>query len=194
MPDEPEAIGLLALMLLHDSRRLARTGPGGELILLEDQDRSLWNRAGIAEGLALTGAAMRAARVGPYALQAAIAAVHARAETAESTDWHEAVELYSFLLVSNPSPVVRLNRAAAIGIAQGPAAGLAELDEPALAEPLARYHLYHAARADFLRRLERWTEAGEAYSRALEFATNPAEQTFLAGRLRDVQRRQSATG
>ncbi len=180
MPDEPEALGLLALMLLQDSRRDARMGPGGELVLLADQDRGSWDAREIGEGTRLLERALGHGRPGPYQLQAAIAAVHARAPTAELTDWPQIAELYEQLARLSPSPVVALNHAVAVAMADGPQAGLERIDR---IEGLDRFHLLHAARADLLRRLGRRAEAREAYTRALALATNAAEQRFLRSRL-----------
>jgi len=180
MPDEPEALGLLALMLLHHSRRDARLDAAGDLVLLEDQDRSLWRRDELAEGLAL---AERAGFAEPYAIQAAIAAEHARAEQAGDTDWSRIAALYDRLEASAPSPVVTLNRAVAVAMAEGPERGLALLDELAEAGRLDDYRLLHSARADLLRRLGRDADAAAAYARALELATNPVERRFLERRL-----------
>lgn len=184
LPGEPEALGLLALMLLQHSRREARTGPNGEPILLDDQDRARWNHDAIDEGLALLDRAITERRPGPYQLQAAIAAMHARAPRPEDTDWAEIAMLYGRLAAFTPTPVVELNRAVAIAMADGPAAGLA-LMEP-LAEELDGYHWFHSARADLLRRLERADEAALAYRRALELATNDGERGFLQMRLMEV--------
>jgi RNA polymerase sigma-70 factor (ECF subfamily) len=184
MPDEPEARGLLALMLLHDARRDARVDEQGALVLLEDQDRARWDRGQIAEGVALVEQARAQGGGGAYVLQAAIAAEHARAADAEATRWRGIAALYDELMAVTPAPVVALNRAVAVAMADGPAAGLALVDE--LAEPLAGYHLWHSARADLLRRLERREEAAAAYGRALELAGNPVERDFLAARLREV--------
>jgi RNA polymerase sigma-70 factor (ECF subfamily) len=184
MPSEPEALGLLALMLLQHSRREARTGPNGEPILLEDQDRARWNHDEIDEGLALLDRAIAERRPGPYQVQAAIAAMHARAPRPEDTDWAEIAMLYGRLMAFTPTPVVELNRAVAIAMADGPTAGLA-LMEP-LAVQLDDYHWFHSARADMLRRLERGDEAAEAYRRALELATNDGERGFLQMRLTEV--------
>ena len=180
MPEEPEALGLLALMLLHHSRRDARLDAAGDLVLLEDQDRSLWRRDELAEGLAL---AERAGLAEPYAIQAAIAAEHARAEQAGDTDWSRIAALYDRLEASAPSPVVTLNRAVAVAMAEGPERGLALLDELAEAGRLDDYRLLHSARADLLRRLGRDADAAAAYARALELATNPVERRFLERRL-----------
>jgi RNA polymerase sigma-70 factor (ECF subfamily) len=182
MPDEPEAFGLLALMLFHDSRRAARTGPDGELILLADQDRSLWDRDRIEEGRRVLERAARLRSPGPYQLQAAIASVHAEDET----DWAAVARLYEQLARMTPSPVVELNRAVAVAMAGSLADGL---DLIARIQGLDDYHLLHAARADLLRRLERRGEAAIAYERALELATNPAERRFLERRLTEVGQR-----
>jgi RNA polymerase sigma-70 factor (ECF subfamily) len=179
MPDEPEALGLVALLLLHDSRAAARYRDG-DVVLLEDQDRTRWDSAEIAEGLGLLELALRRGTPGPYQLQAAIAAVHARASSAERTDWAGIAAFYSRLLEIEPSPVVALNHAVAVAMARGPADGLALIDRIG---GLDRYHLLHAARADLLRRLGRRAEAAAAYRRAHELATNPADRRFLAGRL-----------
>jgi RNA polymerase sigma-70 factor (ECF subfamily) len=181
MPDEPEAAGLLALMLLQDSRRDARTGPDGELVLLEDQDRRLWDRGQIDEGLQLV---TRFRVLGPYALQAAIAAEHARAPTPEATDWRRIVDFYDLLAIAAPGPVVKLNRAVAVALAHGEEFGL-ELMAP-LDDELDGYHLLHSARADLLRRLGREEEAAESYARALELVTQPAQREFLERRLAEV--------
>jgi RNA polymerase sigma-70 factor (ECF subfamily) len=183
MPDEPEPLGLVALMLLQDSRRDARTGPDGELVLLDDQDRSRWDRAEIDEGLTLVAGALRRGRPGPYQLQAAIAAVHATAATPADTDWSQIVVLYDELARRHPSPVVALNRAVAVAMVEGPERGLELLDT---IRGLDRYRLLHAARGDLLRRLHRRGEAAAAYRRARELATNPAEQRFLDGRMREL--------
>src|SRR4051812_56345 len=186
MPDEPEALGLLALMLLQDSRREARVRPGGELVLLEDQDRSLWDRREIETGLGLLERAGHLGPAGPYALQAAIAGEHAGAATAEDTDWARVASLYGLLAMAQPSPVIELNRAVAVAMAEGPERGLEVLDDPELAEALSEYHLFWSARADLLRRLDRSDDAADAYRRALELATNPVERRFLEGRLSEV--------
>ena len=180
MPDEPEVAGLLALMLLQDSRRDARTGPDGELVLLEDQDRRLWDRAQIEEGIGLVDRLP----LGPYALQAAVAAEHARAATPDATDWRRIVDFYDLLAVAAPGPVVRLNRAVAVALAHGEEFGL-ELMAP-LDEELDGYHLLHSARADLLRRLGRNPEAAASYARALELVTQPAQREFLERRLVEV--------
>ena len=186
MPDEGEALGLLALLLLHDARREGRVGPGGELVLLEDQDRDRWDRAGIAEGVRVLDQAMRRGPAGPYRLQACIAALHAVAPTAAATDWRRIVLLYDQLMAVAPSPVVALNRAAAVAMADGPAAGLELMDSLAASGALDGFHLLHAARADLLRRLGRAPEAAAAYRRALDLATNPVERAFLTRRLAEV--------
>ncbi|HVI86071.1 MAG TPA: RNA polymerase sigma factor [bacterium] len=183
---EPEAMGLLALMLLHDSRRAARTSPGGELILLKDQDRSLWNRDQIAEGSALVERALSSRRFGPYTLQAAIAAVHARAATAEATDWAQIVALYDVLARADPSPVVELNRAVAVAMRDGPAAGLALIDAILARGDLEDYHLAHSARADLCRRLGRTVDARASYERALGLTRLEPERRFLQRRLAEV--------
>ncbi len=185
LPD-PEAVGLLALMLLHESRRPARTTPAGELILLDDQDRSLWNREQIAEGLRLVDRALGARRIGPYTIQAAIAAVHARAPSAGATDWARIVGLYELLARVEPSPVVELNRAVAVAMRDGPAAGLALVDAILARGELVDYHLAHSARADLCRRLGRTAEARAAYERALALARQEPERRFLARRLREL--------
>ena len=186
MPDEGEALGLLALLLLHDARREGRVGPGGELVLLEDQDRSRWDRAKIHEGITLLDQAIRRGPAGPYQLQACIAALHAVAPTAEATDWRRITLLYDQLMAVADSPVVALNRAVAVAMVEGPAAGLDLMDTLAASGTLDSYHLLHAARGDLLRRLGRAPEAAAAYRRALELATNPVEQTFLSHRLSEV--------
>jgi RNA polymerase sigma-70 factor, ECF subfamily len=187
MPDEPEVIGLLALLLLIDARRGARTSEAGEIVLLEDQDRSRWNRDEVAEGSALVDRALRLRRPGRYQLQAAIAALHDRAETAQATDWAEIALLYDALLALNPTPVVELNRAVAIAMADGPEAGLDIMDRPTVAGALEGYPWLHSARADLLRRLSRFEDAARAYRRALELTENGAERAFLSRRLAEVQ-------
>ncbi len=185
---EAEVMGLLALMLLHESRREARTAEDGELVLLENQDRSRWNRALIDEGQQLINAALATRRVGPYTLQAAISAVHAAAPDMAGTDWAEIVGLYDLLLAMQPSPVIALNRAVALAMRDGPAAGLAQVDAILAGGDLQDYHLAHAARADFCRRLERRDEAREAYARALALAKLEPERRFLKQRLRELER------
>jgi RNA polymerase sigma-70 factor, ECF subfamily len=187
MPDEAEALGLLSLMLLHDARSAARVGPGGELVLLGDQDRASWDRAEIHEGVALLDRALRRGPPGPYQLQACVAALHAAASTAEATDWRRIVGVYDRLLGVAPSPVVALNRAVAVAMADGPEAGLALMDELDATGTLAGYHLLHAGRADLLRRLGRAGQAAAAYRRALELADNPVERAYLSGRLAEVE-------
>jgi RNA polymerase sigma-70 factor (ECF subfamily) len=189
LPDEPEARGLLALMLLHDARRDARVGPGGELILLDDQDRSRWDAERIAEGRALVETALGEHRPGPYQLQAAIAALHDEAVMPADTDWTQIATLYVALQRMTPSPVVELNLAAAVAMADGPAIGLAMMDGIAASGELESYPYLHSARADLLRRLERWSEAEAAYRRALELTNSGPERAFLEGRLREVQGR-----
>jgi RNA polymerase sigma-70 factor (ECF subfamily) len=183
---EREALGLLALMLLHDSRRAARTSPSGELILLDDQDRLLWNRDQIVEGLALVERALAARQVGPYAIQAAIAAVHANALDAAATDWTQIVALYDLLARAEPSPVVELNRAVAVAMRDGPGAGLALIDTILGDGNLSDYHLAHAARADLCRRLGRMAEARASYERALSLAEQEPERRFLERRLAEL--------
>ncbi|MEP7175294.1 MAG: RNA polymerase sigma factor [Gemmatimonadales bacterium] len=182
-PPESEAVGLLGLMLLHESRRAARTSPEGELVLLDEQDRSRWDRELIAEGSALVEAALRSRRFGPYTLQAAIAATHARAPSATATDWAQIVSLYDVLLRAERSPVVELNRAAAVAMRDGPAAGLALVDAILARGDLADYHLAHGARADLCRRLGRTDDARASYERALALARQEPERRFLARRL-----------
>jgi len=178
MPDEPEAVGLLGLMLLVESRRPARTTPGGDLVLLTDQDRTLWDRALVAEGQALVRRCLRRGQPGPYQIQAAINAVHSDAPTAEATDWRQIVALYDQLRAVAPSPVVALHRAVAVAEVDGPAAGLRLVD----ALDLGDYHLFHSVRADLLRRLGRDVEAGLAYDAAIAGAGNAAERAFLQRR------------
>jgi RNA polymerase sigma-70 factor, ECF subfamily len=183
---EPEALGLLALMLLQDSRRAARTTAHGDLVLLADQDRSRWDRERIAEGAALLERAVSSGQVGPYALQAAIAAAHAAAPTAAATDWDRIVGLYDLLARADPSPVVELNRAVAVAMRDGPPAGLALIDAILQRGQLDAYHLAHAARADLLRRLGRAADARAAYRRALELTRQEPERRFLRQRLREL--------
>lgn len=187
LPRQIEARALLALMLLHDSRRSARIGESGEAILLEDQHRDRWNQEQIREGLALVEYSLRAGRPGPYALQAAIAALHAHAATPEETDWRQIVALYDLLLRVQPSPVIRLNHAAAVAMAQGPAAGLELLDALDAKGDLRDYYLLPAAQADLLRRLQRWNDSAAAYRRALALATNDAAREFLSRRLGEME-------
>jgi len=183
---EPEAAGLLALMLLHESRRATRATPGGDLVLLEDQDRALWDRKLIGEGTALAARATSAAVVGPYAIQAAIAAVHAVAPEATATDWGRIVSLYDLLLRAEPSPVIALNRAVAVAMRDGPEAGLALVDDLLAGGGLDQYGLAHAARADLCRRLGRAAEARGAYERALALTRQAPERRFLERRLADL--------
>jgi RNA polymerase sigma-70 factor, ECF subfamily len=186
MPNEPENIGLLALMLLHDSRREARVSAEGELVLLEEQDRSMWNRAQIEEGLRLVDQALRLHRVGPYQLQAAIAALHADASRADEVDWKQIGALYRELSLLQASPVVALNHAVAVAFGDGLEKGLALMDEIGATGQLDSYHLYHAARADLLRRLGHHGEAATEYNRALALTTNAVEQRFLRRRLEEL--------
>lgn len=186
LPNEPEVTGLLALLLLQDSRRETRVDAAGNLVTLEEQDRSRWDRAEIEEGTGLVEQCLRQQRVGPYQLQASIAAVHANAPTASQTDWHEIAMLYRELAALSPSPVVTLNEAVAIAMSHGLERGLAIID--GLSDDLSNYYLFHAARADLLRRLARKTDAAQAYGKALELATNEVERNYLARRLSEVSR------
>ena len=186
MPDEPEAAGLLALMLLHDARRVARLDAAGDLITLEDQDRSSWDAAEIGEGVAILEAALRRRRPGPYQIQAAIAACHATAPTADRTDWPQIAALYERLVSFLPTPVVELNHAVAVGMALGPAAGLSLVESLEASGQLADYHLLPATRADFLRRLGRRPEAAAAYGEALKLTSTDAERRFLTRRLAET--------
>ena len=183
----PEALGLLALLLLLESRRPSRSTPAGELVLLDDQDRSLWNRAQIEEGQRLVEQALRSRRFGPYTLQAAISAVHAEARTAADTDWRQIAGLYDVLLKADPSPVVELNRAAAIAMRDGPETGLALIDGILARGDLDDYHLAHSARADLCRRLGRSAEARASYERALALARQEPERRFLERRLLELR-------
>jgi RNA polymerase sigma-70 factor, ECF subfamily len=183
---EPEALGLLALMLLHDSRRTARSTADGDLLLLDQQDRSLWNQPQIAEGAALVERALRSRRFGPYSLQAAIAALHAQSPAADATDWPQIVGLYDVLMQFDPSPVVALNRAVAVAMRDGPEAGLTLIDALLAGGELDDYRLAHAARADLCRRLGRRDEARAAYQRALTLTRQQAEQRFLYRRLTEL--------
>jgi RNA polymerase sigma-70 factor (ECF subfamily) len=183
---EPEVMGLLALMLLQESRRSARTSPAGELVLLDDQDRSLWNRDQIAEGSALVERALSSRRFGPYTLQAGIAAVHAKAPNAAATDWAQIVGLYDVLAQVDPSPVVELNRAVAVAMRDGPLAGLALIDTLLARGDLRDYHLAHSARADLSRRLGRTADARASYKRALGLTRQEPERRFLERRLREL--------
>ena len=193
LPD-PEVLGLLALMLLHESRRPARTSATGELVLLDEQDRSLWNRQQIDEGSVLVERALRSRRFGPYALQAAIAAVHAEARDGASTDWPQIVGLYDVLLRVSRSPVVALNRAVAIAMRDGPAAGVAIIDEILARGDLHDYHLAYSARADLCRRMGRTDDARRSYERALLLAQQEPERRFLERRLREVSAMQNPDG
>jgi RNA polymerase sigma-70 factor (ECF subfamily) len=192
LPDESEVGGLLALMVLHHARRAARVATDGSLVLLEDQDRARWDHDAIDEGLHVLDRALALRAPGPYQLQAAIAALHARAPRPEDTDWPQIAALYGALLTHDASPVIALNRAVAVAMADGPAAGLPLVD--ALAEPLDGYHLFHATRADLLRRLDRPDEARAAYVRALQLVSNPAERRFLERRLDELHDRTEAVG
>ena len=184
---EPEVMGLLGLMLLHESRRSARTSPEGDLILLEDQDRSSWNREQIAEGIALTERALQSRRFGAYTLQAAIAAVHAESSSVASTDWRQITLLYDQLLRVQPSPVVELNRAVAIAMCDGPEQGLLLIDRLRESDELSHYHLAHSARADLCRRLGRISEARASYEKALALASKESDRRFLARRLAELK-------
>jgi RNA polymerase sigma-70 factor (ECF subfamily) len=186
MPQEPENLGLLALMLLQESRREARVTNDGRLVILEDQDRTLWDRDQIASGIALVERALRMRSPGPYQLQAAIAALHAEAPSSAETDWKQVSALYGELARANPSPVIRLNQAVAIAMGEGLERGLAVMDQMDDAGELASYHLLHAARADLLRRLGRAREAAAAYEKALQLATNSVERTYLQTRLNSL--------
>lgn len=191
MPTVSETSGLLALMLLHDARRDARSTSAGELVLLEEQDRSRWNRDQIEEGVRLVDASLRSTRVGPYAIQAAIAALHAKAATPADTDWRQIAALYALLLERAPSAVVELNHAVAVAMVDGPESGLLLLDALGARGELRDYHLLDAARADLLRRLGRNDEAARAYERALELATLEPERRFLSRRISELQSRDS---
>jgi RNA polymerase sigma-70 factor (ECF subfamily) len=184
---EPEVMGLLALMLLQESRRAARTSQDGEMVLLDDQDRSLWNHDLITEGLALVEKALLSRRFGPYTLQAAIAAVHAQAPDAAATDWEEIVGLYDVLLRAEPSPVIELNRAVAVAMRDGPLAGLALIDAILRRGDLSDYHLAHAAHADLCRRLGKTAEARLSYERAIGLTKQELQRRFLARRLVELQ-------
>jgi RNA polymerase sigma-70 factor (ECF subfamily) len=185
--DEPEVMGLLGLMLLHESRRAARTSADGDLILLEQQDRSLWNRDQIAEGISLTERALASHRFGAYTLQAAIAAVHAESSSTASTDWRQVVFLYDQLLRIQPSPVVELNRAVAVAMCEGLEQGLALIDDLLAREQLSDYHLAHSARADLCRRLGKIPEARASYEKALALASQEPDRRFLARRLKELK-------
>jgi RNA polymerase sigma-70 factor (ECF subfamily) len=183
---EPEAMGLLALMLLHDSRRATRTSPTGDLILLKNQDRALWNRDQITEGVSLMARTLSSGQVGPYTIQAAIAAAHAQAPSSATTDWGQIVALYDLLMRANPSPVVELNRAVAVAMRDGPSAGLALIDTILARGDLEKYHLAHAAQADLCRRLGRTAEARSSYERALSLTQQEPERRFLERRLAEL--------
>jgi RNA polymerase sigma-70 factor (ECF subfamily) len=183
---EPEAIGLLALMLLQESRRAARTSPRGELILLSEQDRTLWDRTQITEGLRLIQQALASRRFGPYTIQAAIAAVHARAVTAEATDWSQIVALYDILIQADPSPIIELNRAVAVAMRDGPEAGLAIIDTILARGDLVDYHFAHSAHADLCRRLGKTTQARASYEKALGLSQQKSEREFLERRLQEL--------
>jgi RNA polymerase sigma-70 factor (ECF subfamily) len=187
LPDEPENLGLLALMLLHDSRRDARTGGDGRLVTLEDQDRELWDQERIREGLALVQRALPMRGLGSYQLQAAVAALHAEAKSPDKTDWKQIARLYQELLRITPSPVVALNHAVAVAMSEGLERGLAQIEHVGASGGLEQYHLFHASRADILRRLGRNEEAGAAYREALRLATNNVEQEYLQRRLNQVE-------
>jgi RNA polymerase sigma-70 factor, ECF subfamily len=189
MPDEPEALGLLSLMILHDARRPARVDTAGDLIPLEEQDRSVWDAAAIGEGRAILDAAVRLGRPGPYQVMAAIAAHHASARTPAETDWAEIASLYDRLVEMVPSPVVALNRAVAVAMSEGPRAGLALVEELERSGDLSDYHLLPATRADLLRRLGRNREAAVAYRRAIELASTDAERRYLIRRLEAISAR-----
>ncbi len=182
----PETLGLLALMLLHDARSNARVGTDGELVLLEEQDRSLWNQEKMQEGMALLDQALHMKKAGPYQIQAAISALHAQAEKPDDTDWAQIAALYGILMRMIPSPVIELNRIVAIAMADGPLRGLALLEQPELIEELSTYHLFHATRADLLRRAGRLQEASSAYTQALKLCQNEKERAFLQRRLVEV--------
>jgi RNA polymerase sigma-70 factor (ECF subfamily) len=186
MPDEPEVLGLLSLMLLIDSRRLARTDAAGEFCPLEEQDRSLWDRAQIEEGTRLAQRSLRMRNPGPYQVQAAIAALHAEASRPEDTDWRQIAMLYNQLLKLQPHAIVALNRAAAASMAWGPEAGLRLMAEAEAEGSLSHYYVAHGARADLLRRSGRFAEAAAAYRRAIELCTNPVEARFFQRRLREI--------
>jgi RNA polymerase sigma-70 factor, ECF subfamily len=189
MPDEPEALGLLALMVLHHARSRARTDAAGDLVTLEDQDRSLWDAAAIGEACTVLDVAVRSGRVGPYQLMAAIAACHATAPVAAATDWTQIAALYGRLSQLVPSPVVALNQAVAVAMADGPAAGLRLVEQLDRSGALAGYHLLPATRADLLHRIGRRDEAGAAYRQALELAPTDPERRYLARKLAEISAR-----
>lgn len=190
LSEVPEAMGLLALMLLHDARREARVGPEGEMVLLEEQDRSRWDRGKIREGVSIMERLLLMKRPGPYQIQAAISALHAQAERAEDTDWPQIAALYHELMKMTPSPVIELNRAVALAMADGPLKGLKLLDQPVLKQELSDYYLFHAARADLLRRVGRMDDASDAYTLALNLCQNERERAFLRRRLVEVSQRE----
>jgi RNA polymerase sigma-70 factor (ECF subfamily) len=187
MPGEPENIGLLALMLLHDSRRDTRVNAAGELMTLDEQDRSAWHHEQIAEGIQFVERALHMRRIGPYQLQAAIAAVHSEAKTPQQTDWKQIAALYEELMRFNNSPIVSLNHAVAVAMTDGISAGLALIDELGKSGDLDSYYLYHAARADLLRRMDQTSSALEAYERALTLTTNAVERRYLRRRISELQ-------
>lgn len=186
LPNEPENLGLLALMLLHDSRRAARMDKQGKLVTLEDQDRSLWDRERIHEGVALLNRALRMRQAGIYQLQAAISAIHAEADSPAETDWHEIAGIYRELMRIAPSPIVALNHAVAVAMSDGLETGLAQIEKIGSSGELEQYYLFHAARADILRRLGRRTESAKAYAAALRLVTNQVEKNYLQERLKQV--------
>src|SRR6266576_6750168 len=190
LSEVPEAMGLLALMLLHDARREARVGPEGEMVLLEEQDRSRWDRGKIREGVSIMERLFLLKRPGPYQIQAAISALHAHAERAEDTDWPQIAALYHELMKMIPSPVIELNRSVALAMADGPLKGLKLLDQPVLKQELSDYYLFHAARADLLRRVGRTGDASDAYTHALNLCQNERECAFLRRRLVEVSQRE----
>ena len=187
MPDNPENMALLALMLLHDSRRDARCTPEGQLVLLEEQDRSLWHQEQIVEGISLVERALGRRNLGPYQLQAAIAAVHAEARTARDTDWKQIAALYSILKAGQTSPIISLNHAVAIAMSESLERGLAMIDDLGAGGELDSYHLYHAARADLLRRIGRNQQALECYHRAMALTTNAVELRYLRRRISELE-------
>ncbi len=194
LPNEPENMGLLALMLLQDSRREARVNDQGELVTLEEQDRSRWDAAQIAEGVELVQAALSLRRVGSYQLQAAIAAVHAEQKHADDTDWRQIVALYGELMRLTSSPVVALNYAAAVAMSEGPERGLDLLEAAGAGGALENYYLFHASRADLLRRLGRLSEATHSYTTALSLTTNQVEQKYIQRRLNELENMDNAEG
>ncbi len=185
--EQPEALGLLALMLLHDSRRYARLDAQGGLVTLEYQDRSIWDQVAIQEGLSLLDRALQMRQPGPYQIQAAISGLHAQAKIATDTDWPQITLLYGELLRHNPSPIVQLNEAVARAMVHGPTVGLERIDQIGIQHDLQGYHLFHAARADLLRRAEAWSEAREAYQCAAQLAQNDVEQAYLQRRIKEIE-------